>query len=187
MKTVNLTLLVLLLVIVAANLVVGVDPALPARDYFPEMVYSRAAESYGGQAAFAGGATLQSPPEFTLARGASLVRYAPTPADALRAGLELTAPPADPADVQRGQTTFQTFCTPCHGGRGEGDGVIVARGYPPPPSLLAVRARAMKDGQMFHVVSYGQQNMPAYASQIETSDRWRVVAYVRTLHGGNRP
>lgn len=187
MKIVNIVLLIVLLGTIAANVAVDGDPAVPGLDYFPEMMYSRAAESYAGNAAFGNGATLQVPPEFTIARDASLLRYVPTPADALRAGVELTAPAADPADAQRGPVLFQTFCTPCHGTRGEGDGPVVARGYPPPPSLLADRARGMKDGQIFHVLTHGQQNMPAHASQIDATDRWRIVAYVRTLQGSSRP
>ncbi len=39
----------------------------------------------------------------------------------------------------------------------------------------------MKDGQLFHVLTYGQNNMPSYASQITRQDRWNVIAYVRSL------
>ena len=186
MKAVNLVLFVALLGTIAANVVVDRDPAVPATDYFPEMVYSRAAESYAGDPAFGTGGTLQTPPDGTLPRGASLIRYAASPADALRAGMELTAPPVDAAGLQRGTLLFRTFCTPCHGTGGAGDGTIVAKGFPPPPSLLAQHARDMKDGQIFHVLTYGQVNMPSYASQIDAADRWRVVAFVRQLQGSRR-
>ena len=187
MKLVNVALLVVLLATIGANIAVDGDPGTPARDYFPEMVYSRAAESYASTTVFASGGTLQMPPEGTIARGASLVRYEPTPADAVRAGLELTAPGADPQALPRGARVFQSFCTPCHGAAGAGDGPVVARGFPSPPSLTAPRARDMKDGQMFHVLTYGQMNMPSYASQIDVADRWRVIAYMRQLQGNARP
>lgn len=186
MTRLNLVLLGVLAVLIAANLAVDRDPARPARDYFPEMVYSRAAESYAADASFANAATLQTPPDGTIARGIVPVRFEPTPADALRAGVELTSPPVDAVGLERGRVVFQTFCTPCHGGAGAGDGAVVSRGFPPPPSLLAPHARDMRDGQMFHVLTYGQQNMPSYASQIDTADRWRAVAYVRRLQG-SRP
>ncbi len=179
----NLMLLLVLLAAIGANLAVDRDPAIPARDYFPEMVYSRAAESYAADSALGTGYTLQAPPDGTIARGASLVRYQATAADALRAGVELTAPAAGQADAARGAVVFRSFCTPCHGEGGTGDGSVVSRGFPPPPSLLAPHARDMKDGQIFHVLTYGQMNMPAYASQIEVDDRWRAVAYVRQLQG----
>lgn len=187
MTRLNLVLLLVLVTLVAANLAVDRDPARPARDYFPEMVYSRAAESYAADASFADDATLQMPPAGTIARGVVPVRYEATPADALRAGVELTAPPVDAAGLERGRAVFQTFCTPCHGAAGAGDGAVVARGFPPPPSLLASHARDMRDGQIFHVLTYGQQNMPSYASQIDAADRWRAVAYVRQLQGSSRP
>lgn len=186
MKLLNIALALALLAAIGANVAIDRDPAIPARDYFPEMVYSRAAESYAADPAL-GGTTLLTPPDGTIARGASLVRYEATPADAVRAGEELTAPRADAADVQRGQRVFQTFCTPCHGAGGAGDGTVVARGFPPPPSLLAPHARGLKDGQLFHILTYGQLNMPSYAGQIDAADRWRAIAYVRQLQGSGRP
>lgn len=184
MKIANLILATVLLAMIAANMAIDRDPGMPAHDYFPEMVYSQATESYAAEPAFADAAALQLPPEGTIARGASLVRYEPTPADAIRAGQELTAPAEDAQAIGRGRLVFQTFCVPCHGAGAAGDGAVVARGYPPPPSLLLPHARDMRDGQMFHVLTYGQVNMPSYAGQIDAADRWRVIAYVRQLQGG---
>jgi mono/diheme cytochrome c family protein len=50
-----------------------------------------------------------------------------------------------------------------------------------PPSLLAEHALKMKDGQMFHVLTFGQNNMPSYASQLSREDRWSVIGFVRSL------
>lgn len=58
---------------------------------------------------------------------------------------------------------------------------MATRGFPPPPSLFAENAVKMKDGQMFHVLSFGQANMASYASQISREDRWKVILYVRSL------
>jgi mono/diheme cytochrome c family protein len=52
---------------------------------------------------------------------------------------------------------------------------------PPPPSLVAGRALTLKDGQIFHILTYGQNNMASYASQIDREDRWRAILYVRSL------
>jgi len=84
-------------------------------------------------------------------------------------------------ELERGAFVFSTFCQPCHGSGGVGDGRIVQHGFPPPPSLLADRAIQMKDGQMFHLLTYGQGNMPSMASQVNTDDRWRVILHIRTL------
>lgn len=124
------------------------------------------------------------PPEETIARGYLPDRFAATPDDSLRAGEELASPlPAilDSRLLARGKQVFEVFCAPCHGPAGLGDGPVTRRGVPAPPSLLADRARAMKDGQMFHVITRGQNTMPPYASQVERDDRWKVIGYIRSL------
>ena len=123
------------------------------------------------------------PPAGSVARGYLPIGYAATPEGALLAGLELRNPiVAEDADaVARGAFVFATFCSVCHGAGGQGDGTVTRRGVPPPPSLLLENALQMTDGQMFHVISMGQANMAAYASQVERDDRWRVIRYIRTL------
>ncbi|MDZ7288945.1 MAG: cytochrome c [candidate division KSB1 bacterium] len=120
----------------------------------------------------------------TVARGFEPLPYKPTPEDALRAGLELKSPlnPSDStADLARGASIFATICSPCHGANGAGDGVIAQRGFPPPPSLVAENAMKMKEGQIFHLITYGQRNMPSLASQVRREDRWRVVKFIRSV------
>ncbi len=47
--------------------------------------------------------------------------------------------------------------------------------------MIDVHAIDMRDGQMFHVLTYGQANMPSHSAQVTPSDRWAVIAYVRML------
>ena len=54
-------------------------------------------------------------------------------------------------------------------------------GFPPPPSLSAEKTLKMRDGQMFHVLTFGQKNMPGYASQVSAEDRWKAILHVRSL------
>jgi hypothetical protein len=68
-----------------------------------------------------------------------------------------------------------------------GDGTIAKRGFPPPPSLLADKAKNIKDGQMFHIMTYGQANMPSLVSQVLPLDRWRVIKYVRSVQKQTLP
>jgi mono/diheme cytochrome c family protein len=78
----------------------------------------------------------------------------------------------------------------CHGPQGKGDGPVPKRGVPLPASLLAENAMEMKDGQMFHVLTYGWRNMSAVAAQLSREDRWKVILYVRSLQqpaGEKRP
>jgi hypothetical protein len=52
---------------------------------------------------------------------------------------------------------------------------------------MAEKALQLSGGQMFHIITYGQKNMPSHAAQVPPDDRWRVIAYVRSLQGGPRP
>jgi mono/diheme cytochrome c family protein len=86
-----------------------------------------------------------------------------------------------PELLQRGQVRFQTFCAPCHGRTGRGDGMIVQRGFKPPPSLHVDRLRAAPVGYFYDVMTHGFGAMADYASQVPVADRWAIAAYVRAL------
>jgi mono/diheme cytochrome c family protein len=183
----NLVLLTVLVASVAANLGISDNPARRNFEAMPEMVRSIAYKSFTANPNFGDGKTLQVPPEGTIARGVHPLHYAATPEDAVRAGRELSAPPASVAALERGARVYQIYCQPCHGGAGKGDGPVAMRGFPPPPSFLADHAMRLVDGQMFHIVTYGQKNMPSYAAQVPPEDRWRAIEYVRSLQRGSQP
>jgi hypothetical protein len=83
--------------------------------------------------------------------------------------------------LQRGRERYDIFCTPCHGLSGSGDGMIVRRGFPAPPSYHTARLRAAPAQHFFDVISNGYGVMYSYAPRIEPRDRWAIVAYVRAL------
>lgn len=83
--------------------------------------------------------------------------------------------------MQRGQERYNIFCAPCHSRSGDGKGIVVKRGYLPPPSFHLENVRDFKDGYIFDVISKGVRNMPAYRKQIPIADRWAIVGYVRAL------
>ena len=83
--------------------------------------------------------------------------------------------------MARGRERFNIFCSPCHGGAGFGDGMVVRRGYRAPPSFHDDRLRNAPVGHFFDVVSNGFGAMPDYAGQIRAEDRWAIVAYIRAL------
>ena len=83
--------------------------------------------------------------------------------------------------IGRGQSRFQVYCTPCHGYVGEGDGMVVQRGFTPPPSFHSNDLRQAPVGHFFDVMSNGLGPMPSYASQVAVPDRWAIVAYIRAL------
>lgn len=83
--------------------------------------------------------------------------------------------------LDRGQERYDIFCSPCHDRVGNGQGIIVQRGFRPPPSLHIDRLREAPVGHHFNVITNGLGAMPKYAAQISARDRWRIVAYIRTL------
>jgi mono/diheme cytochrome c family protein len=90
-------------------------------------------------------------------------------------------PPVTMAFLQRGQERFQIYCTPCHGLAGEGNGMIVQRGFPPPPSYHTERLRAAPAQHFFDVITHGYGVMYSYAARVTPRDRWAIVAYIRAL------
>lgn len=87
----------------------------------------------------------------------------------------------DAALLARGQERFNIFCAPCHARTGNGDGMIVQRGFRQPPSYHSERLRTAPDGHFFDVMTHGFGAMPRYSAQIEPHDRWAIVAYIRAL------
>ena len=81
----------------------------------------------------------------------------------------------------RGQERFNIYCAVCHDQTGSGKGLVISRGFAPPPDLADARILAMKDGELFGVISHGIRSMPSYAKQIKEEDRWAIVLYVRAL------
>ncbi len=89
--------------------------------------------------------------------------------------------PATEFVLARGKNRFETFCMPCHGADGKGNGTVVQRGFPKPPDLTRDITRMYSDTQIFHIISRGQNVMPSYANKLSEVDRWAVVHYVRWL------
>jgi mono/diheme cytochrome c family protein len=177
------------IVSVGASWIFSSDPTRPNFEFLPQMAHSARYNAFAPNPNFADGSTLQRPEPGTIARGSLPLRYAATPQDALRAGEELKSP-LDPSNVrarERGAFVFANFCAVCHGAGATGNGTVAQRGYPPPPSLLVEHALKMKDGQIFHVLTYGQNNMPSYASQLSREDRWNVIVYARTMQAVATP
>ncbi|KMO30122.1 c-type cytochrome [Methylobacterium aquaticum] len=112
--------------------------------------------------------TMRLPPPGTVPRN-SPDRPVPHPAS------------ASPELLARGRERYDIFCTPCHGGAGHGDGLIVQRGYPRPPAFVEARLRAAPARYFYEVISNGKGTMLPYAAQVPPADRWAIVAYLRAL------
>jgi mono/diheme cytochrome c family protein len=98
---------------------------------------------------------------------------------------EASSPPAPPpvtmALLRRGQQRFDIYCSPCHGRNGEGDGMIVQRGFPRPLSYYNDTLRNAPNQLFYDVITHGYGAMYSYADRVEPKDRWAIVAYIRAL------
>ena len=83
--------------------------------------------------------------------------------------------------LARGRQQFEIFCRPCHGGLGNGNGVIVQRGFTQPTSFHDPRLRRMAPGYVFDVVTNGFGAMTSYATRVPPEDRWAIAAYIKAL------
>jgi len=83
--------------------------------------------------------------------------------------------------MARGQERFNVFCSPCHGRTGEGNGMIVQRGFRRPPSYHEQRLRDAPAGYFFDVMTNGFGAMQDYSAQVPVADRWAIAAYIRAL------
>jgi len=85
-------------------------------------------------------------------------------------------------EVKLGQAKFATYCTPCHGRVGTGQGIVPLH-VPAwqPANLTEDRVVQFADGELFYVISNGRRTMPAYKYQISVPDRWAIISYLRVL------
>ena len=83
--------------------------------------------------------------------------------------------------LERGRERYDIYCAVCHDRGGTGQGIIVQRGFPPPPSFHQDRLRQAPIGHIFDVISHGYGAMYPYATRVEPPDRWAIAAYIRAL------
>jgi mono/diheme cytochrome c family protein len=89
--------------------------------------------------------------------------------------------PVTPALLARGQERYNIYCTPCHSRVGNGEGMIVQRGYYQATSMHSERLRQAPLGHFVSVMLNGYGAMPMYATELPPADRWAVAAYIRAL------
>ena len=88
---------------------------------------------------------------------------------------------ATAAMLARGHERFDIFCAPCHGRDGDGDGMIVQRGFPHPPSFNSDALRQARAAVYYDAITKGYGVMFSYAERVPSGDRWAIIAYVRAL------
>jgi mono/diheme cytochrome c family protein len=157
-------------------------------EYAPNMYEHLAYDPDQANPNFKDGKTAQKPPVGTIPVGFVTFDYPNTKDGYELAGTEVKSTlPQTQANFEDGEVLFEHFCSPCHGSKGLGDGLVVAHGFPPPPSYSSgqsSRGGAMKDltdGKIYHTITYGVNAMGSYASQLSPEERWKVIMYVHHL------
>jgi mono/diheme cytochrome c family protein len=90
--------------------------------------------------------------------------------------------------LTRGHERYNIYCSVCHDQNGDGNGMVVQRGFPRPPSYHIDRLRQAPAGHFYRVITYGYGVMYPYASRVSPEDRWAITAYIRALqlsHGAS--
>jgi mono/diheme cytochrome c family protein len=164
------------------------DKRSPGWEYAPNMYEHIAYDPDQKNPNFADGKTAQVPPAGTIPVGFVKFDYPNTIPGYEQASAEVHNPlPQTQENFAEGKVLFMHFCSPCHGETGQGDGLVVQHGFPPPPSYSkgqSSRGGAMKDltdGKIYHTITYGVNAMGSYASQLAPEERWKVIMYVHHL------
>lgn len=164
----------------------------PGVAYMPDMTYSRAYETYApaqerlkasavaGEAHFTG-----SPVEGTIARG-EMAHYRlknDSSGYIESAGVKNPLIPGS-YSMKEAERLYLVNCGICHGAKLDGNGPLWKDGNGPftaaPKNFMDATMKAMSEGTMFHSVTYGKGQMGSYASQLNTQQRWEVIAYIKS-------
>ena len=181
------------LIITTAVVLISCDSKRqPGKIYMPDMTYSRAYETYAlrdstiftmdaaeaGHKIYYNGQTVNG----SMKRGELAPYTVPNDSNGLLNLSNLVKSPLAPlttADSAEAARLYNINCGICHGAKAEANGPVAAK-IGGVKSIIAA-SPGFSDGRIFHVMTYGQNNMGSYASQLSREQRWRIVQYIRTL------
>ncbi len=163
------------------------DVKKPGIEYMPDMYRSEYIDTYEESELFADGVSALKPIEGTLPRGFVPYEYENSEAgyDSAKATLinpySLSPQANNEVWMENGKELYDIFCNHCHGPKGMGQGILVKN-----EKILGVpsyddQGRAITEGSVYHVITYGRNIMGAHASQITPEERWNIVSYVMKL------
>jgi mono/diheme cytochrome c family protein len=104
----------------------------------------------------------------------------PVPSDAVN----VKNPEAsDGTSIKNGKTLYHSYCSPCHGNTGKGDGPAAASLNPKPADHTSAMVQAESDGTIYYKISEGRAHtaMPPFKAVLHPDQRWAIVNYMRTL------
>ncbi|MDP6507278.1 MAG: cytochrome c, partial [Planctomycetota bacterium] len=154
----------------------------PNGEIFVEMVRAPAYRSQSANSVLPNGRTLQPPVKGTIPRGFRPIHFSPDDSGRQRAAIELSNTEPHTLEVlERGKHVYGNFCLHCHGRTGRGDGKVAQAA---PTLSMAINTKVsyeLTDGDLFHIITYGRNNMPPHATQIPQADRWKLIHFLRDL------
>jgi mono/diheme cytochrome c family protein len=161
----------------------------PGWDYFPDMFYSTAYETYTENPNFPDEKTMRTPVQGTIPRDHVPFQYTISADSRMKAGAELKNPlPAVDENLSQGKRTYEIFCIGCHGPSGAGDGYLFTSGLYPMKArpVAGPGAAQLRDGEIYHTITLGFGSMGPHGSLVLPDDRWKIVLYIRQLQQENR-
>lgn len=183
MKKINFRLIIIVLAFPAFVFMGCLDKRHPGLIYMPDMAYSRAYEAYAPN-------NLQNeninyipyPVQGTIKRG-DLFPYTlsnDTVGYRMSAEIKDPLPPLDSLSMNEAQRLFNINCAICHGANLDAQGPLATSGKVGGIANLKLdQYKKLSEGTMFHVATYGKNNMGSYASQLDKKQRWMVVQYIK--------
>lgn len=156
----------------------------PGWDFFPDMFYSTAYETYSENKVFRDSMTMRVPVAGTIPRDFVPFEFTTEAESRKRAGDELMNPFKPVSDnIERGRVAYNIFCVGCHGEKGDGEGrLFTMKLYPMKPRpVVGKNASPLRDGEIYHTITLGFGSMGAHGSQVRPDDRWKIVLYIRKL------
>ena len=154
----------------------------PGWDYFPDMFYSSAYETYSRNPNFPDGKTMREPVKGTVPREINSFPYTLDEGERARAGKELVNSMKPSEEIlAQGKHIYTVFCMGCHGIDGNGTGKLFKSGLYPlkPRSLVNDVARNLKDGEIYYSITLGFGSMGPHGAQIKPEDRWKLISFIR--------
>ena len=162
----------------------------PGYEYMPDMYRSPSYETYSENPLFKNNSTAREPVPGTIARGHMPFGYDESLEDYLKAGENLVNPLLKTEEnIEQGEALYGMFCAHCHGKNGDGKGSVTHPVYGAVPSYndkIQIRRTGstmseLKDGNIYHAITYGLNAMGPHASQISPEERWKIIMFVNNL------
>ncbi|GHA73156.1 c-type cytochrome [Pontibacter akesuensis] len=163
------------------------DKSNPGYEYAPDMYHSVPLDPYSQikENKFnPAGMNMREPAKGTVPRGMQGYNLYLSVDTAEVAGVELANPlKRTELNLAEGQVLYSRFCAPCHGEQGDGQGLVGIK-FKGVPSYTAGRVAELPAGHIYHVITYGRGRMMPHGSQVNPTERWKIVMYVQQLQKG---